>query len=193
MLDNEILFLDNEYVIMSEVSANEKVTQRELSRKLGVSVSTVNLLMNKMIREGLIKMTQVSQKQVLYMLTPAGMMEKAKKTVNYLKIHYKAIYETKEKIKNVLDKLNNEHDIIYILINNDEMNEIISLAVQEFKAKNSNSNIRSIISLADVDVKEYNSPVLMYMSVNNNIISDDVISNNEDLKRCDILNLAERL
>lgn len=193
MLDNEILFLDNEYVIMSEVSANEKVTQRELSRKLGVSVSTVNLLMNKMIREGLIKMTQVSQKQVLYMLTPAGMMEKAKKTVNYLKIHYKAIYETKEKIKNVLDKLNNEHDIIYILINNDEMNEIISLAVQEFKAKHSNSNIRSIISLADVDVKEYNSPVLMYMSVNNNIISDDVISNNEDLKRCDILNLAERL
>lgn len=193
MLDNEILFLDNEYVIMSEVSANEKVTQRELSRKLGVSVSTVNLLMNKMIREGLIKMTQVSQKQVLYMLTPAGMMEKAKKTVNYLKIHYKAIYETKEKIKNVLDKLNNEHDIIYILINNDEMNEIISLAVQEFKAKHSNSNIRIIISLADVDVKEYNSPVLMYMSVNNNIISDDVISNNEDLKRCDILNLAERL
>jgi len=178
---------------MSEVSANEKVTQRELSRKLGVSVSTVNLLMNKMIREGLIKMTQVSQKQVLYMLTPAGMMEKAKKTVNYLKIHYKAIYETKEKIKNVLDKLNNEHDIIYILINNDEMNEIISLAVQEFKAKHSNSNIRIIISLADVDVKEYNSPVLMYMSVNNNIISDDVISNNEDLKRCDILNLAERL
>lgn len=193
MLEEESLFLDNEYVIMSEVSTNEKVTQRELSRKLGVSVSTVNLLMNKMIREGLIKMTQVSQKQVLYMLTPAGMMEKAKKTVNYLKIHYKAIYETKEKIKNVLDNLSNEHDIIFILIKNDEMSEIITLAVQEFQAKHSKSKIKIIISLADVDVREYSSPLLMYMSINNNIISDDVIGNNEDLKRCDIINLAERL
>ena len=66
----ESLLLDNEYIIMSEVSENENVSQRELSRKLGVSVSTVNVLINKMIREGLIKMTLVSQKQVLYMLTP---------------------------------------------------------------------------------------------------------------------------
>ncbi|HHU72069.1 MAG TPA: winged helix-turn-helix transcriptional regulator, partial [Clostridiales bacterium] len=84
MADNKILLADNEYVIMSEVVENEYITQRELSKKLGVSVSTVNVLMNKMIREGLIKMTQVSQKQVLYMLTPVGMMEKAKKTVTYL-------------------------------------------------------------------------------------------------------------
>lgn len=64
---------------MSEIVDNENVSQRELSRKLGVSVSTVNALMNKMIKEGLIKMTQVSQKQVFYMLTPVGMVEKAKK------------------------------------------------------------------------------------------------------------------
>ena len=77
--EEESLLLDDEYIIMSEVSENEKISQRELSRKLGVSVSTVNILVNKMIKDGLIKVTQVSQKQVLYMLTPVGMMEKAKK------------------------------------------------------------------------------------------------------------------
>ena len=79
MAESKSIFSDNEYTIMSEIMDNENVSQRELSRKLGVSVSTVNALMNKMIKEGLIKMTQVSQKQVFYMLTPIGMMEKAKK------------------------------------------------------------------------------------------------------------------
>ena len=138
MAEYENLIFDNEYVIMSEVADNETVTQRELSKKLGISVSTVNVLMNKMIREGLIKMTQVSQKQVLYMLTPVGMMEKAKKTVGYLKAHYRAIYETKEKIKSVLDELCREHDVIYVLMGNDEMSEILAIAVDEYKNKHKN-------------------------------------------------------
>ena len=180
--------MDNEYIIMSEVSENENVSQRELSRKLGVSVSTVNLLMNKMIREGLLKMTQVSQKQVLYMLTPVGMMKKAQKTVRYLKGHYRAIYETKEKIKAVLNELTIENDIIYIWMKNDEMSEILSIAVQEFIIKHNKSNIVMIQSVVDIDVKDYKSPVFLYMAVNKEaFIEYDHIAN---LK---ILNLIEAL
>lgn len=79
LIEIENLFPDNEYVIMTMISQNNNITQRELSKKLGVSVSTVNILINKMIREGLIKVTQISQKQFFYMLTPVGIMEKAKK------------------------------------------------------------------------------------------------------------------
>ena len=101
---NENIVMDNEYYIMSEVADNENVTQRELSTKLGVSVSTINVLINKMIREGLIKMKQVSGRQVLYMLTPMGIVEKARKTSSYLRGHYRIIYETNEKIKYLLDE-----------------------------------------------------------------------------------------
>ncbi len=99
MAQNKSVFSDNEYSILSEIEKNEHVTQRELSNKLGLSLGSVNVLINKMIKEGLIKMEQISQKQVFYMLTPVGMLAKAKKTVRYLKIHYRAIFETKEKIK----------------------------------------------------------------------------------------------
>lgn len=81
--------------MLSKISKNDKVTQRELPKDLGLSVSTVNLLMKKMIKEGLIKMNQVSSKQVLYMLTPMGIGNKALKTVSYLKGHYQAINENK--------------------------------------------------------------------------------------------------
>ena len=185
--------MDNEYIIMSEVSENENVTQRELSKKLGVSVSTVNVLMNKMIREGLIKMTQVSQKQVLYMLTPVGMMEKAQKTVRYLKGHYRAIYETKEKIKSILDEVNHEYDVIYVLMCNDEMSEILTLAVQEFKSKYSKSNIIIIQSVVDIDIKGYISPVLLYMTVNEENLNNDIINEYRDIGILEVINLAERL
>lgn len=185
--------MDNEFLIMSEVSENKNISQRELSKKLGVSVSTVNLLMNKMIREGLIKMTQVSQKQVLYMLTPVGMMEKAKKTVRYLKGHYRAIYETKEKIKAYLDKLNTEHDTIYVLMNNDEMSEILALAVNEYKSKLINSDIRIIQSMVDVDIKRNKLPILLHMTVDVDIMNNSVINDYEDIGDIKIVNLVEIL
>ena len=59
-------------------------------------------------------MEQVSQKQVFYMLTPVGIIEKAKKTVSYVKAHYRAIYDTKEKIKSVLVELALEYDDIFV-------------------------------------------------------------------------------
>ena len=190
--------MDNEYIIMSEVSENENVTQRELSKKLGVSVSTVNVLMNKMIREGLIKMTQVSQKQVLYMLTPVGMMEKAQKTVRYLKGHYRAIFETKEKIKSILDELKDEYDIIYVLMCSDEMNEILTIAVQEYKSKHDNSNIVMIQSVVDIDVKNYKSPVLLHMTVSDQVMNEDIINEEDfieygDIGNIKVINLVEIL
>lgn len=188
MAEKESLLFDNEYVIMSEVADNENISQRELSKKLGISVSTVNVLINKMIREGLIKMTQVSQKQVLYMLTPTGIVEKAKKTAIYLKAHYRAIFETKEKIKSVIDLLNQAYDIIYVLICTDEMSEILTIAVQEYKSKHSKTNIQIINSKMDIDMKDYGSSVLLYMSDNEEVIKDYA-----DIDKMKIINITERL
>lgn len=193
MSEKESLLLDNEYIIMSEVSENIKVTQRDLSRKLGVSVSTVNILMSKMIREGLIKMTHVSQKQVLYMLTPVGIMEKTQKTVRYLKGHYRAIYETKEKIKSLLDRLYQEYDIIYVLMRNDEMTEILTMAIHEYKSKHNKANIQMIHSIVDIDSNGYNKPILLYLSLNEDLINEEIINEYGDIKKIQTINIAERL
>lgn len=193
MSEKESFLLDNEYIIMTEVSENIKVTQRDLSKKLGVSVSTVNILMNKMIREGLIKMTQVSQKQVLYMLTPVGIMEKTQKTVRYLKAHYRAFYETKEKIKSILDELNQKNDVIFVLMCNDEMNEILTIAVHEFKSKQKKSNIMMIYSIVDIDVKGYKTPILLYLNLNEELINEEIVNEYGDIKKIQAINIAERL
>lgn len=188
LADNESLLLDNEYFIISEVAENENITQRELSKKMGISVSTVNVLMNKMIREGLIKMTQVSQRQVLYMLTPVGMMEKAKKTVKYLKAHYRVIFDTKEKIKTVMNNLHQVNDVIYVLMCNDEISEILTIAVYEYTSKHGEKNINIINSKNDIEEMNYNSPILLHINANEDILKEYI-----NIAGLEIVNLAEIL
>ena len=173
---------------MSEIMDNENVTQRELSKKLGISVSTVNVLVNKMIKEGMIKMTHVSQKQVFYMLTPVGMMEKAKKTVSYLKAHYRAIYQTKEKIKTVFEELDQEHDAIFILLSEDEMAEIVGLAVTEFNSKQNKTNIKILNNKKRSEIKTFKSPALVHMTAD-----EEILKEYEAIATLKIENLAERL
>ena len=187
---NENIVMDNEYHIMSEVADNENVTQRELSTKLGVSVSTINVLINKMIREGLIKMKQVSGRQVLYMLTPMGIVEKARKTSSYLKGHYRIIYETNEKIKSLLDEYTHENDEIYLLICDNEMGEILEMAANEYMDSHRESKIKLIYQNNNIDYTENNelcNVVLLHMNVEEDIIEEMF---GEEIR---LVNIVERL
>ena len=181
----------NEYVIMTEIIGNENVSQRELSRKLGLSVGTINVLINKMIKEGIIKMNLVSQKQAMYMLTPVGIVEKAKKTVSYLKNHYRAIYETKEKIKLILEEVNLEYENIIIFKSNDEMGELIELAITEYQSINKSKKIKII----NENLNEYQNienTVLLYTIENEEIINEllKIDSKKNNVK---VINLFEKL
>ena len=128
--------VDKEYILLQEIEANSTVSQRELSQKAGLSLGSVNLLLKKMIRQGLVKMELIPANRIAYMLTPAGIAEKAFKTVRYVKIHYQVIEETKQRIISSLENLHSQYEDIYILSPEDELEKIIKQAVTEYKAKN---------------------------------------------------------
>ncbi len=123
--------MDKEYVILECIDNNSMITQRELSKKAGVSLGTVNILINKMVREGLIKIEKVNTNTILYMLTPKGFMEKVNKTYKYIKIHYKYLSETMDKIKNQLAKLLENEEKIVIILESDETGELVHTAIKE--------------------------------------------------------------
>jgi DNA-binding MarR family transcriptional regulator len=132
---------DKEYILLTEIEANSTVSQRELSQKAGLSLGSVNILLKKMIKQGLIKMESIPANRVIYMLTPAGMAEKAFKTVRYIKVHYKVIEETKERISNSLKDLHQQYTTICILKPEDELQEILLQTVQEYKHENPKATI----------------------------------------------------
>lgn len=125
--------MDKEYIILHAIDQDQTITQRELSSKAQISLGSVNLLINKMVKEGLIKITQIPMNRVAYMLTPKGMAEKINKTSKYIKYHYNYISEMKEKVKNQLMKLSEEYDKIYIVLEGDEISEVVKMASQDIK------------------------------------------------------------
>lgn len=127
--------MDKEYILLNEIEKNENITQRELSKKAELSLGSVNLLINKMVHEGLIKIRQIPMNRVAYMLTPAGIAEKVRKTSNYIKIHYNYINETVKKIKSAILDLHNENSDIIVVLEQDEISELVKLAVSELHCR----------------------------------------------------------
>lgn len=157
---------DKGYILMNEIESNQDISQRELSQKTGLSLGTVNLLLQKMIKQGLIKMETIPANRVIYMLTPIGIAEKAVKTVHYIRNHYQIIQETKSKIKQKLEQFHQQYDVIYISMPENELDSLVQTAVDEYLTKHADRCVKMIsISQAThpADLPNSNNAVILYL------------------------------
>ena len=70
--------------VLSAVDADAKISQRDLSRELGVALGLANAYLKRCVRKGYIKMQQMPRRRYAYYLTPHGLSEKARLTGEYL-------------------------------------------------------------------------------------------------------------
>lgn len=77
------------YRLLKLLECNPELSQRQLARELGISLGKVNYCMTALIEKGLLKANNFRNSQnklaYMYLLTPAGVEEKARITVQYLK------------------------------------------------------------------------------------------------------------
>jgi EPS-associated MarR family transcriptional regulator len=85
------------YRLLRLLEANPELSQRQLAQALGISVGKVNFCLNALIQRGLVKARNFRNSRnklaYMYFLTPAGFEEKARVSINYLKIKLRE-YET---------------------------------------------------------------------------------------------------
>ena len=98
------------YKILKKLEAEPEVSQRELARELGISLGKVNFCLNALIEKGLVKVNNFRQsenkKSYIYLLTPSGVEEKAKITVQFLKYklaEYEAIKAEIQQLQNDIE------------------------------------------------------------------------------------------
>ncbi|MGB3610965.1 MAG: MarR family EPS-associated transcriptional regulator [Cellvibrio sp.] len=76
------------YKILKLLSNNPHISQRELSRELGISLGKVNYCIHALIEKGIVKASNFKNSQnkhaYAYLLTPKGIEDKAKVTVRFL-------------------------------------------------------------------------------------------------------------
>ena len=78
------------YKILKRLEANPEISQRELAGELGISLGRANYCIQALIEKGLVKANNFrnskNKKGYAYLLTPRGIEDKAKITVQFLKI-----------------------------------------------------------------------------------------------------------
>ena len=63
---------EKELKIIDEIARENSLTQRDLSRRTSLSLGAVNLIIKRLIRQGLVKTKNLNPKKVEYLLTPKG-------------------------------------------------------------------------------------------------------------------------
>ncbi len=100
---------DAEYLILKKFEDNPHLTQRELSKELGVSLGKTNYIINALIDKGWIKLKNFkrSDKKLgySYLLTTQGIAEKAMLAQKFLKKKSDEYNRLKKEIENLRKEL----------------------------------------------------------------------------------------
>ena len=70
--------------LMGEIERDGSSSQRELSRRLNLSLGLVNTFLKRLVNKGYFKVKTMPRKRVKYFFTPKGLARKSRLTVEYL-------------------------------------------------------------------------------------------------------------
>ncbi|MFZ5524825.1 MAG: MarR family EPS-associated transcriptional regulator [Pseudomonadota bacterium] len=77
------------YGLLKTLEDNPGLSQRDMAKRLGVSLGKVNFCLNALVAKGLLKVNNFRNSDnklaYAYLLTPRGVEEKARMTVHFLK------------------------------------------------------------------------------------------------------------
>ena len=71
--------------LMTEIDRNGDHSQRELSRRLNISLGLVNTFLKRLVNKGYFKVKTMPRNRVKYFLTPEGLARKSRLSVEYLR------------------------------------------------------------------------------------------------------------
>ena len=94
---------DAEYTVLRILTDNPKMTQRQLSKELGLSLGRTNYVINALIDKGWVKLGNFRRSDnklgYLYLLTPEGLAEKSILAQKFLKRKSKEYNKLKQEIE----------------------------------------------------------------------------------------------
>ena len=70
--------------LLNEVTRSPDVTQRELSKRIGVALGLTNLMLRRLAKKGYIKISGTKRSRIRYLITPQGILEKSRLTYEFV-------------------------------------------------------------------------------------------------------------
>jgi hypothetical protein len=90
-------------LILRKINKTSSVSQRQLARQLGFSLGKVNYCLKELKKKGLVKLENFrsnnNKTNYIWILTPKGILEKTRLTINFMKRKMKEYDDLKKELK----------------------------------------------------------------------------------------------
>ncbi len=104
---------DVHYRLLKLIEATPDISQRELAREMGVSLGKTNYCLKALVTKGFVKLENFGRHRnklaYAYLLTPAGIEEKARVTVSFLRRKEQEFETIKQEITRLREEVEPRH------------------------------------------------------------------------------------
>lgn len=94
--------------LLEEIENGRGVSQRSLARRLGIALGLTNLLVRRLVRKGFVRVIHIRPNRVSYLLTPAGISEKARMSRDYLAYSVRFYADARNRMGERFQRLSDE-------------------------------------------------------------------------------------
>ena len=119
---------DREIKIIEEIAKNKGITQRELSRRAGISLGMVNMSLKRLAKKGYVKIRGMNRRSLEYVLTPKGFSEKAQKSYRYFRNTLVSLKKMKKKIQTLILTEYSQGERNFFILGDGELADIVEMS-----------------------------------------------------------------
>lgn len=94
--------------LLTNIEHQPDVTQADLATQLGVAVGTVNWHIKRLISKGYLKVMRAERKKLRYIITPEGLAQRARLTVDYVDQQFLLYRRVRKKVTECILQLKDE-------------------------------------------------------------------------------------
>jgi len=119
------------FLLMSEIVGEEPLSQREISRRLGIAVGLVNSYLKNLVAKGYVRIKAFPSNRYSYLLTPQGIAEKSRLAYQHLSYFTGLYTAARQDYLELFRGLEAEGVREIVFCGVDEVAEIAYLSLQE--------------------------------------------------------------
>ena len=117
--------------LLSEISGEEPLSQRELSRRLGIAVGLVNSYLKNLVSKGYVRVKNFPSNRYAYLLTPQGIAEKSRLAYQHLSYFTSLYTVARQDYLDLFRRLEDAGIREVVFCGVDEVAEVAYLSLQE--------------------------------------------------------------
>jgi DNA-binding MarR family transcriptional regulator len=116
--------------LLEEIENNYGPSQRDLARKLNISLGLVNSFLKRLATKGYVKITTIPRNRVRYILTPKGFAEKSRLTYEFIQYSFHFYKKAIIDLHRVVDEFRKREVRRVIFFGANDLAEIASISLR---------------------------------------------------------------